>query len=116
MHTILKQANAHTVAHATEDQASSHAAHDKAERNEFELDVTEAPPTADQLKNIFEYLGGPTSGTVGKIVKGASDQADALKRLEKDGDAFQRPVVGSHIIDGMHFPVLIILGRKLASR
>ncbi|KAF2712727.1 hypothetical protein K504DRAFT_464790 [Pleomassaria siparia CBS 279.74] len=90
--TLLKQANAHSVAHATEDQASSHAAHDTAERNEFELDVTEAPPTGDQLKNILEYLGGGPS-IAGKLIRDAKDQNDALKKLEKDGEAFQRPVV-----------------------
>jgi arsenate reductase-like glutaredoxin family protein len=88
--TLLKQANATSVAHATEDQASSHGAQSKAERTEFELDVTEAPPTGDQLKNILEYLGG---GAAGKLVKGAQDQSDALRLLKENADAFQRPVV-----------------------
>jgi hypothetical protein len=87
--TLLKQASAQPVAHATEDQASSHKAQDKAERTEFELDVTEAPPTSDQLKNILEYLGGSPS----KVVQGASDESDALRRLKADGDTFQRPMV-----------------------
>jgi hypothetical protein len=91
--TLLKQANATSVAHATEDQASSHDAQNKAERTEFELDVTEAPPTGDQLKNIFEYLG---PGAAGKLVRGAHDQQDALRKLEDNGDAFQRPVVCIH--------------------
>lgn len=78
--------------------------------------MTEAPPTADQLKNILEYLGGPTSATVGKIIRGANDQSDALKRLEKDGDAFQRPVVSFHIISDIFLHMLIITGRQLASR
>lgn len=90
-HTLLKQANAQSVATATEDQASSHHAQDKAERTEFELDVTEAPPTADQLKNILEYLGGPSA--VGRIIQGATDETDALRRLKADGDSFQRPLV-----------------------
>jgi arsenate reductase-like glutaredoxin family protein len=97
VHTILKQANAHAVSDIKGDQA---------EKNEFELDVTEAPPTADQLKNILEYLGGPTSATVGKLIRGANDQADALKRLEKDGDAFQRPVVSPYGIFDIHHCVL----------
>ncbi|KAF2036336.1 hypothetical protein EK21DRAFT_96273 [Setomelanomma holmii] len=87
--TLLKQANAQSVAHATEDQASSHQAQNKAERTEFELDVTEAPPTSDQLKSILEYLGG----SVGGIVQGASDESDALRRLKADGNTFQRPLV-----------------------
>lgn len=89
--TLLKQANAHSVAHATEDQASSHEAPNKAEHTEFELDVTEAPPTPDQLKNILEYLGG--SNAAAKVVSGASDENDALRRLKADGEVFQRPLV-----------------------
>jgi hypothetical protein len=87
--TLLKQANAQSAAHATEDQASSHQAQNKAERTEFELDVTEAPPTSDQLKNILEYLGGSPN----KVIPGASDVTDAMRRLKADGDAFQRPLV-----------------------
>ncbi|OAL50024.1 hypothetical protein IQ07DRAFT_587708 [Pyrenochaeta sp. DS3sAY3a] len=89
--TLLKQANAQSVSHATEDQASSHDAHNKAQRTEFELDVTEAPPTPDQLKNILEYLGGPSAA--GKVISGASDEGDALRRLKADGEVFQRPLV-----------------------
>ena len=60
--------------------------------------MTEAPPTSDQLKNILEYLGG----SAGKVVQGASDESDALRRLKADGDAFQRPLVSlpsSPVID-----------------
>lgn len=89
--TLLKQANAQSVAHATEDQASSHKAQDKAERTEFELDVTEAPPTTDQLKNILDYLGG--TGAAGKVINGAENESDAMRRLKADGGAFQRPLV-----------------------
>ncbi|KAF2839849.1 hypothetical protein M501DRAFT_1003325 [Patellaria atrata CBS 101060] len=90
VHTILKQAAATAAAHSTEDQASSHESQSKAERVEFDLDVVEQPPTSDQLKSILEYLG---SGSAGKVVKGASDEGDALKKLKQNGDAFQRPVV-----------------------
>lgn len=89
--TLLKQANAQSAAHATEDQASSHQAQNKAERTEFELDVTEAPPTTDQLKNILDYLGGPSNAS--KVISGASDESDAMRRLKADGNAFQRPLV-----------------------
>ncbi|KAF2263418.1 hypothetical protein CC78DRAFT_544978 [Lojkania enalia] len=89
--TLLKQQNAQTVAHATEDQASSHASQNKLERAEFDLDVTEAAPTSDQLKNILEYLGGPSA--VGKIISGARDESDALRKLKENADVFQRPVV-----------------------
>ncbi|KAL1606635.1 hypothetical protein SLS60_004041 [Paraconiothyrium brasiliense] len=89
--TILKQTNAQAVAHATEDQASSHQVQDKTERMEFELDVTEAPPTSDQLKSILDYLGGP--GAASKVISGAKDEADAMRRLKADGETFLRPVV-----------------------
>ncbi|RMZ74247.1 Thioredoxin-like fold [Pyrenophora seminiperda CCB06] len=89
--TLLKQANAQSVAHATEAQASSHVAQDKAERTEFELDVTEAPPTTDQLKNILDYLGG--TGAAGKVINGAENESDAMRRLKADGNVFRRPLV-----------------------
>ncbi|KAF2017438.1 hypothetical protein BU24DRAFT_367284 [Aaosphaeria arxii CBS 175.79] len=91
--TLLKQANAQSVSHATEDQASDHTTHNRAQRTEFDLDVTEAPPTPDQLKNIIEYLGGPVSGAAGKIIKGAKDESEAIRRLKENEEAFQRPVV-----------------------
>ncbi|KAF1949224.1 hypothetical protein CC80DRAFT_520707 [Byssothecium circinans] len=89
--TLLKQANAQSVAHATEDQASSHHSQNKEERLEFDLDVTEAPPTGDQLKTILDYLGGPSAA--GKIISGAQDEADAIRRLKADGESFARPLV-----------------------
>ena len=52
--------------------------------------MTEAPPTPDQLKNILEYLG---EGGAGTLIKGATGESDALKRLKESADAFQRPVV-----------------------
>ncbi|KAF2847763.1 hypothetical protein T440DRAFT_470817 [Plenodomus tracheiphilus IPT5] len=89
--TLLKQTHAQSAATATADQASSHDAQTKAERTDFELDVTEAPPTSDQLKNILEYLGG--AGAASKVITGASNETDALRRLQADGNAFQRPLV-----------------------
>jgi hypothetical protein len=97
VHTLLKQAKAQSTATATEDQASSHQAQDKAERTEFELDVTEAPPTSDQLKNILEYLGGSAA----KVIPGAADESDALRRLKADGETFQRPLVSLSLLSGV---------------
>lgn len=89
--TLLKQNHAKSAATATADQASTHDAQTKTESTDFELDVTEAPPTRDQLKNILEYLGG--AGAAGKVVSGASNESDALRRLQADGTTFQRPLV-----------------------
>jgi arsenate reductase-like glutaredoxin family protein len=93
--TILKQAHAQSVAHATEDQASTHKAQSKAEHHEFELDVTEAPPTSDQLRNILEYLG---AGASGRVIRGAKDEADAMKKLKEDAETFQRPLVSAVLL------------------
>ncbi|KAF2872990.1 thioredoxin-like protein [Massariosphaeria phaeospora] len=111
---ILKQANAQSAAHATEDQASSHNALNKQERTEFELDVTEAPPTGDQLKNILDYLGGGSASTV---IQGARDNSDALRRLTENGDAFQRPVIvdwnqGKAVVGENESEILALLRSK----
>ncbi|KAK4934933.1 hypothetical protein LTR28_010490 [Elasticomyces elasticus] len=90
VHTMLKQAAATAQSHATEDQASSHGQQSKSERTEFNLDVTEEPPTPDQLNSILEYLG---PGNAGLVVKDASSSGDALSKLKQNGSTFQRPVV-----------------------
>ncbi|TVY64286.1 putative redox protein fmp46 [Lachnellula suecica] len=88
-HTLLKQASASAVAGATEDQASDHSHQTHPRRKEFELDVTEEPPTEDQLKSILGYIG---ADKIGSIMKGAKNEADALKRLKESSENFQRPV------------------------
>ncbi|OJJ55890.1 hypothetical protein ASPSYDRAFT_80593 [Aspergillus sydowii CBS 593.65] len=70
-------------------------------RGEFQLEVTTAPPTTDQLRNILEYAtGDPSSGgkaggptyAVSEIVQGARDAEDALKKFKEDNGRFVRPV------------------------
>lgn len=100
--TILKQASTAAAETATEDQASDYSAHAKQQRGEFELEVTTAPPTSDQLRSILDYIS-PVSGTggqgekatygVGELVKGARDAEDAIKRFKEDEGRFVRPVV-----------------------
>ncbi|EEH33438.2 hypothetical protein PAAG_04488 [Paracoccidioides lutzii Pb01] len=99
---LLKQANAAAAANATIDQASETS---PSQRSEFELDVTEEPPTPDQLKNILDYVGADVGGDVGRarggaamakpgdLVQGAQDRLDALRRLKEDGGRFVRPVI-----------------------
>jgi len=91
VHSLLKQISANASQHATEDQASDHSAQTNSQkRQEFELDVTEEPPTEDQLKSILEYMGPQAAGS---IIKGAKTEAEAMKLLKQNGDNFQRPVV-----------------------
>lgn len=89
VNTLLKQISAESKETATEDQASDHRVQPKVQA-EFELEVTEEAPTPDQLRSILEYLGAQKAGT---IIKGASDEATALKKLAANGDSFERPVV-----------------------
>jgi predicted methyltransferase MtxX (methanogen marker protein 4) len=87
---ILKTASANAQETATEDQATDHSAQNAVAREPFELEVTEADPTPDQVKSILEYLG---NGKAATLVKGASSTSDALRKLKESSDAFQRPVV-----------------------
>jgi len=89
VYTLLKQAHASTSEHATLDQASDHTPQSIQQHQEFELDVTEEPPTPDQLRTILEYVGAQRAGT---IIKGAKDEADAMRKLKENGDNFQRPL------------------------
>lgn len=92
---LLKQASAHAAETATEDQASDHshqAAHTA--REPFELDITEATPTPDQLSSILDYVG---AGKAGELVKGATSQSDALRKLKENPDSFIRPVVSDDV-------------------
>ncbi|KAI4794502.1 hypothetical protein E4T44_12499 [Aureobasidium sp. EXF-8845] len=90
VHTLLKQTAAAAQTTATIDQASSHPQQSKVGRTDFELDIQEGTPTADQLTNIFEYLG---RDKIGSVVDGASSPTEALRKLKENGSVFQRPVV-----------------------
>ena len=84
----MKQAAANASEYATEDQASDHSAQTHPKRQEFDLEVTEELPTSDQLKSILEYVGAQKAST---IIKGAKDDADAMKKLNAEN--LNRPIV-----------------------
>lgn len=90
MLNLLKQASAQASETATEDQASDHTHQNKIQRTDFELNVTEVPPTRDQLKTILEYVG---AWRVKDIVEGASDERDAVTKLSQDPSKFRSPIV-----------------------
>ncbi|UPK91917.1 hypothetical protein LCI18_002852 [Fusarium solani-melongenae] len=83
---LLKQVSANATAGATLDQASE----TKPAREQFELNVTEDPPTDDQVKTILEYVG---TGGISNIIKGANNEKDALKKFKESKENFIRPVV-----------------------
>ena len=89
---MLKQVSAHASETATEDQAADHTHQNKLQRTEFELNVTEDPPTGDQLRTILEYVG---SSKANRIVEGAKDAEDAINKLKEDAKRFRAPVVRS---------------------
>jgi hypothetical protein len=87
----LRQASAAASETSTEDQASDHTAQSNAVRRpEFKLEITESPPTSDQLKTILEYVGAQR---IGSIIKGATDEDEALRKFKENAENFQRPVV-----------------------
>ncbi|KAK4042491.1 thioredoxin-like protein [Parachaetomium inaequale] len=89
--TALRQASAAASETSTEDQASDHTAQSNAVRRpEFKLEITETPPTADQLRTILDYVGKQRAGT---IVEGATDEQEALRRYRENAERLQRPLV-----------------------
>ena len=87
---LLKQASANATSGATIDQASDHTAQTKTQRDQFELNITEDHPTADQVQTILEYVG--KSG-IPSVIQGARDEKDALKKFKESKDSLQRPLV-----------------------
>ncbi|THC89231.1 hypothetical protein EYZ11_011322 [Aspergillus tanneri] len=69
-------------------------------RGEFQLEITTAPPTSDQLRNILDYVTANPAGAgqntkqyaIEEVVRGAKDAEDALKRFKEDPGVFVRPV------------------------
>lgn len=107
--TKLKQISAQASETATQDQATDHTAQNKLQRTDFELNVTEEPPTSDQLRSILEYVGGLRAS---QLVDGARDAQDAMRKLKEDGRKFKVPVV-SFSTSG---PLEVCLDAKLSSR
>lgn len=93
--TLLKQISATATETATEDQASDHTAQTKNTRQEeFELNITEDPPTSDQLTTILEYVG---KAGIPSVIKGAHTENEAMKKFKENAENFQRPVVSTRL-------------------
>ena len=91
--TLLKQVSAQATAGATEDQATDHAPQRRL-RHDWELNVTEDPPTGDQARTILEYVGEKRAG---ELVEGARNAAEALKMLKEERGRFKPPVVSNRV-------------------
>ncbi|KAF7548620.1 hypothetical protein G7Z17_g6953 [Cylindrodendrum hubeiense] len=79
--SLLQKASANATAGAATTQAT---------REQFELNITEEPPTDDQVKTILEYIG--PSG-IASVIPGATDVKDALRKFKESNGNFIRPVV-----------------------
>ncbi|TQS34166.1 hypothetical protein Golomagni_05461 [Golovinomyces magnicellulatus] len=86
---LVKQISANALSGASLDQAGDHSAQDKVTRAPFELNVTEDPPTTEQVQTILNYVG---SNGISKVIKDARDEKDALKKFKENSESFQRPV------------------------
>ncbi|KAG6016447.1 hypothetical protein E4U43_008637 [Claviceps pusilla] len=86
---LVKQISANAQAGATLDQASDHTAQTEARRDPFELNITEEPPTVEQVQTILDYIG---KEGINKVIKGATNEKDALKKFRESKESFLRPV------------------------
>ncbi|KAF4503471.1 Thioredoxin-like fold [Fusarium agapanthi] len=87
---LLKQVSANATSGATLDQASDHSAQTAPIRDQFELNITEDPPTDDQVKTILEYVG---INGIPNVIKGANNEKEALRKFKESKENFIRPVV-----------------------
>ncbi|TQV93335.1 hypothetical protein V2A60_010237 [Cordyceps javanica] len=111
---LVKQVSANAQVGATIDQASDHSAQTKPGREPFELNITEDPPTTDQVQTILGYVG---TGGISKVIKGARDEKDALKRFKESKENFLRPLTvdwnnGKAIAGDNESEILKILNAK----
>ncbi|KAI5922330.1 DUF1687-domain-containing protein [Camillea tinctor] len=90
--TLLKQVSANAAESATEDQASDHTSqtHPKRLRQEFELEITEEPPTTDQVKTILDYVG---PDRVSSVIKGATTEKEAMQKFKENASNFRWPMI-----------------------
>ncbi|KAG6235869.1 hypothetical protein E4U25_004322 [Claviceps purpurea] len=86
---LMKQISASAQAGATVDQASDDTAQTQARRDPFELNITEEPPTAEQVQTILEYVG---KENIHKVIKDADNEQDALEKFRVSRDSFLRPL------------------------
>ncbi|KAI2465432.1 DUF1687-domain-containing protein [Annulohypoxylon bovei var. microspora] len=56
----------------------------------FELDITETPPTTDQLQTILDYVG---QDQISKVIKGATTKKEAIEKYTQNAASFVTPVV-----------------------
>jgi hypothetical protein len=87
---LMKQVSANASVTATHDEASDNSGKTKVTRDPFELNITEDLPTMDQVQTILGYVG---TGGVSKVIKGASNEQEALKLFKEGRDKFHRPMV-----------------------
>ncbi|MCJ1363723.1 hypothetical protein MMC16_002832 [Acarospora aff. strigata] len=111
---ILQQASAEASEPPPEPDQSGQS---KVQSKEFELNVMEDPPTGDQLRSILEYVGPRRAGD---LIKGARGEAEAMRKLQENGESFVRPVVvdwsnGRAVIGENESEILKMVKNEVAS-
>ena len=87
---LVKQISANAQEGATLDQASDNSGQIGAKRDPFELNITEDAPTSEQVQTILDYVG---RAGVGRVIKGAHNEKEALQKFKESRENFLRPVV-----------------------
>lgn len=95
---MLKQASAQATETTIETQESNHANKSKMQRSPFELNVTETPPTKDQLRNILDYVGIHKAHL---MINAKKDKEDLIKKLSRDPSLFLPPVVSLFALEDL---------------
>lgn len=90
---LLKQASANASQAANEAPSSG----PTVTREPFDLNVTEDPPTADQVETILEYV---PAADIGQVVSGAGTVTEAMRNFHNDAGSFQRPMVSLFLVAG----------------
>ncbi|KAI0883807.1 DUF1687-domain-containing protein [Annulohypoxylon maeteangense] len=116
---LLKEASASgTAAANASDSAPSDQTQSKRLSRVFELDITETPPTADQLETILDYV---SKDQISKVIQGATTKKDALERFRRNASTFSSPLVvdwhhGRAVIASSNSKILEMLEQAQADK
>ncbi|KAI1097728.1 DUF1687-domain-containing protein [Jackrogersella minutella] len=83
-------ANATAIANETEESTNNQASSHPRLSRVFELNITETPPTVDQLRTILDYAN---NDQIPQIIEGATTKKDAILKFKQNASSFGAPIV-----------------------
>ncbi|KAI0894166.1 DUF1687-domain-containing protein [Annulohypoxylon nitens] len=116
---LLKEVSASGTAAANASDASANDQTQSKRLNRvFELEITETPPTADQLQTILDYL---SKDQISQVIKGATTKKDALEKFRQNAASFSAPLVvdwhhGRAVAAGTNSKILEMLEQGQADK